>query len=287
MAESITKSLNNDPDKTLETTETGPNDKQSADTIAAKKVLEPQSPIIWTPRFIIRFSLTLVVALSTASLLTQGWENHYYTPDLVLLSETLLVLYAWIVTIFRARTTWLRIGAIFGGLWMLIAGVNVVIDWITGSTVATTNQPVIAYLNAAINIAMLGSYICLSINRTPIRRWDTRFFSIAPILSCCIVVVAYFMIPADTRSLTSLESITAAIALYLSIFVWWLRPSCWRTQPGPAILFTIAPIIQLLLSIPQAFNGGDNFFLLQVSLFFTLFGIMRCLQGDMRLAKGL
>src|SRR4051794_2646923 len=98
MAESITKSLNNYPDKTLETTEIGQNDKQSTDAIADKKVLKPQSSIIWTPLFIIRFSLTLVVALSAASLLTQGWENHYYTPDLVLLSETLLVLYAWVVT---------------------------------------------------------------------------------------------------------------------------------------------------------------------------------------------
>jgi len=285
MAESITKSPHNYPGKTLVATETRQNDKPIADAIADKNVSTPQSPIIWTPRFIVIFSLTLVAGLSAASLLTQGWENHYYTPDLVLLAETVLVLLAWLVTIFRARTTWLRIGAIFGGLWMLLAGVNVVVDWITGSTVASTNQPVIAYLNAAINIAMLGCYICLSINGTPIRRWDTRFFSIAPILSCCIVVVAYFVIPADTRSLTILEGITAAIALYLSIFVWWLRPSCWRTQLGPAVLFTVSPIVQLLLSLPHFFNGRDNLFLLQVSLFFTLLGIMRCLQGDMRLAK--
>src|SRR5260221_10758856 len=39
------------------------------------------------------------------------------------------------------------------------------------------------------------------------------------------------------RSLKALENSIATIALILCILVWWLRPTSWKTQPGPTLLF--------------------------------------------------
>src|SRR5690348_1159121 len=37
-----------------------------------------RTQIIWTPRFIVIYALTLVLSLSIESLLTQGWLHGYY-----------------------------------------------------------------------------------------------------------------------------------------------------------------------------------------------------------------
>ena len=48
------------------------------------------TPIIWTPRFIIIFALTLVLGLSIESLLTQGWFDGYYSGLWIFQVEVLI-----------------------------------------------------------------------------------------------------------------------------------------------------------------------------------------------------
>ncbi len=238
-----------------------------------------QSSIIWTPRFILIFGLTLVVVLSAASLLTEGWTNKYYPGEWVLLSYIVLLSGGWIAVIARTRSPWMRIGGIFGGIWGFLTGTSYILSLLS----VDPQSPIIAHLNAATNSALLGAYICFSINRTSFRRWDTLFFRFAPIIGGCIIILIFLLIPAQNRSLSSLESTIAGVTLYLCLLVWWLRPSCWKTQPGPTFLFGIAPVIQLILAIPGAITLDANLFFTQVMLLSVLLGILRVVQGEIRL----
>ena len=58
-----------------------------------------------------------------------------------------------------------------------------------------------ALINAATCIALLGSYICLSIDKTPINRLDAWLFGLAPLIVCIVVTLIYFLTPANERSL--------------------------------------------------------------------------------------
>jgi hypothetical protein len=79
-----------------------------------------------------------------------------------------------------------------------------------------------------------------------------------------------------------LESVTAAVLLFFCIFIWWLRPSCWRSIPGPTSLFGLTPIILLLFAVPDTSNDGANFFFTQVALLSLLLGLMRMVQGEIQ-----
>ncbi|QBD83064.1 hypothetical protein EPA93_46725 [Ktedonosporobacter rubrisoli] len=240
--------------------------------------LSETSPVIWTPRFIAIFTLILVVGLSATSLLTQGWLNHYYEAELVLLNFAVLLFLGWIALIICARSLWARIAGVFGCIWAIFTGVNFAITLLAADAHAVID----AHLNAATNSAMLGCYICLSINRTAIYRWDGWFFRFAPIIGACVIVVAFLFAPADAREPAHVESIVAGVTLYLSLLVWWLRPSCWRAQPGPTFLFGFVPIILLILSLVSAVRPETNFFFLQIMLLCTFLGIIRTLQGEIR-----
>lgn len=252
---------------------------------AALEVSQDQSApirqpiIIWTPRFIGIFALVLAGGLTLASLLTQGWQNHYYQPEWVLLAETAIMLGLWITVSIRASTPWVRIGGIFGAIWAIFTAINFVATLLLSVNPAL---PIIAYLNAATNCALFACYICLSIHHVPVRRWDSWFFRVAPLLGVCIILASILLTPAEMRSWQNVGSITATVTLYLSISIWWLRPSCWQAQPGPTFFFGLAPIILLVLSIPRMFDGPQNFFLLQVSLLCFVLGIMRLLQGELQ-----
>lgn len=256
-------------------------DESAIDTLEqqpGKLITIPESSIIWTPCFILIFGLTLVIGLSMAALLTEGWTNRYYAGEWVLLFYIALLSGGWIVVIARTRSPWVRIGGIFGGIWTFLTGSS----YILGLLTVDPQSPIIAHLNAATNSALLGAYICFSINRTPLRRWDTLFFRFAPIIGGCIIILIFLLIPAKNRSLSTLESTIAGVTLYLCLLVWWLRPSCWKTQPGPTFLFGIVPVIQLILAIPGAIPLDTNLFFTQVMLLSTLLGILRMVQGEIR-----
>ncbi|MDQ2903068.1 MAG: hypothetical protein M3Y81_05885 [Chloroflexota bacterium] len=237
--------------------------------------------IIWTPPFIIIFTLTLALGLSVESVLTQGWQNALYAGSWVLLGHVVLIAPCWFLIVMRPRSLWARVGGIFGCLWAIFAGINFIVTLFP----LAVNGPVIAHLNAASSSALLGAYICFSIEHTPLHRWDSWFFGLALIGGSAAVILTYFLAAADTRGLSTLESGVGATATILCVLVWWLRPSCWKTQPGPTLLFGLAPSIQLLLAIPNITFSGTNFFFSQVVLLCILLGALRTLQGQLVRSK--
>jgi hypothetical protein len=276
MAESITRSKQGDEEIVAQTA-----DNQVISTPTTKEDASAdhyQSPVIWTPRFIIIFALTLAIGLSLASLFTQGWSNHYYQPGWILLGNAVLLLGIWIAVVIRARSQWMRIGGIFACLWAIFTGIN----FIANLLMVNASLAVIAYLNAITNLALFGSYFVFSTNRIPAKSWDRWFFRIAPILGVFLALPGFFFPPTNVGGLPNLASTTAAVALYLSIAAWWLRPSCWKAQPGLTFFLGLAPLLLLMLAIPHIFNGTNNFFFLQVSLLCSLLGAIRILQGEIR-----
>ena len=279
MAESTIRSGMDQHQQAVQVVEVTPESSTTpTETSIDWEISKSQSPIIWTPRFIVIFALTLVAGLSGASLLTQGWLDHFYAGEWVLLAYTALVFAGWIAAVVYAHSLWARLGSIFGIIWAIFTSISFVISLLA----VDPNSPIVAHLNAATNSALLGSYICLSINQPLFRHWDGWLFRIAPIAGTCIIVLVYFLLPSDIRSTRELESITAAIELYLCISVWWSRPSCWKAQPGPTFLFGLVPIILLILAIPYLVDSTTNFFFSQVIFLSLLLGILRVLQGEIR-----
>jgi hypothetical protein len=252
--------------------------------------------IIWTPRFILIFALTVVSGLIIASLLTQVWLIGYYTGEWVFLVYVILISIAWLALLVFAHSNWTRIGSIFGCIWALFMTLNIIVST-QHSDLALRVQ---ALVNAASCIALLGSYICLSLDQTHFSRLDAWFFGLAPVILSMAVVLVYVLAPVDERSLNILEDIIATVALVLSLLVWWIRPSTWKSQPGPTFLFGCVPLIFLLLAImdtgfnsssyflahvlmrpiPSLQTNETNFFISQVALLCLLLGIMRVRQKE-------
>jgi len=237
----------------------------------------PAPPIIWTPRFIVIFALALVVGLAAEGLLVEGWTNKLYPGGWIVLIHAILALGWWIFILVRAHSWWIRTGALFACIWGLFACLNSLMEM----QVLDSSPAIIAHVDAASCSALLGAYICLSLDRTPLRRWDAWFFSLALVLGSGAVALFYFLTPADSRSLPVLEVDLSATALFLCVFVWWLRPSCWKARPGPTFLFGIAPAILLFLAIPDVVDGSTNLFLTQVVFLCIILGIMRLVQCEL------
>ena len=252
--------------------------------------------IIWTPRFIIIFALTLVLGLSIESLLTEGWLDGYYSGLWVFQVHVLIVCLGWITLLVLTHSSWIRIGSIFGIIWAFFMTLHITIYSFNTDLALRVH----ALINAATCIALLGSYICLSIDKTPVHRLDAWLFRLAPPIVCIVVALLYFLTPANERSLTTLENAIASTALILSLLVWWIRPTLWKTQPGPTFLFGCVPFILLILAlsakvfnpsnyflakvlsqpIPYLSTNDTNFFFSQVALLFLFLGIMRVIQFE-------
>lgn len=273
MAESLAQS-ERDPNNKPDEQPPPPAPGQELDT-----ALLPGShtPIIWTPRFIMLFGLLLVTGLSAASLLTQAWLNGRLSGEGILLGYVTLILASWIATIVCARSVWIRLGALFSCIWTIFTAIGFAMTLLA----VHANVPIVSHVNAATSSALLGGYICLSVDRTPFHRWDAWLFRLIPFVGLGAIGLAYLLIPAEVRTFTRLEDSLAATALSLSIAVWWLRPSCWRTQAGPTLLFGLAPCIQLLLTFPTI-PRDVNLFFSQVVLLCFFLGAIRVLQGEIR-----
>lgn len=239
------------------------------------------STIIWTPRFIVLFALTLAIGLTADSLFTMAWGLHYITAAWVSSGHVVLIAGCLLGIVCVARSWWSRLGGIFGCVWAIFTSIGLVL---TLFTLAPTS-PVPAYLNAAIASALFGMYLCLSLEQTSLTRWDGWFFCSALFVSLGVLFLTYFLMPPASRSLAPVGSDIAAILLMLSILVWWLRPSCWKTQPGATLLLGLMPAIFFLLNITTLGKGQPNFFLSQVAYLFLLLGTMRVLQGELRRKK--
>src|SRR5207248_5879995 len=122
-----------------------------------------------------------------------------------------------------AHSWWVRLGSIFGFLWAVFMTIDVLINL----QQIDPDSLILAYVNAAMSIALFGAFICFSINRTPFRSWDAWFFRFAAIFGGCMVALIYFF-PAEDHSLNTLVYAVAITGLLLCILVWWARPSCWK-----------------------------------------------------------
>ena len=234
--------------------------------------------IIWTPRFIMLFALTLVIGLTAECLFALGYGINIIEPSWVLLGHMLVVAVAFGGILRIAHSRWTRLGGIFGGVWVIFNGINLLVTLLLFDHVPLT----VASINVATTSALLGAYMCFSLEQTPLTRWDKWFFGLAVLVSFCVPLLSFIFTPAYSRSLASVEGGIAATLLILSLLVWWLRPSCWRTQPGTTLLLGSTPAILLILAFTSLGRGQTNFFLSQVALLALLLGTMRIWQGELK-----
>lgn len=241
-----------------------------------KKILS--SPTVWTPRFIMVFFLTVVGGLSVESLLTQGWLNKAYKAEWVLLIHVLLILISFIVLSIKGRSTWIRIGSTFGSIWAVFTGASYV-----ATLLGISGRSLIALqFQAVMACTLLATFICFSTHRIPFRRWDSLFFWLVPLVGGGAVGVLYILSRNDPHHTRVLASVTITVLLSLCVAIWWLRPSCWRSQTCVTFLFGIVAL--LLLFVPFMSNDtlGTPFFFSQVLLLCVLLGVMRVLQGEIQ-----
>ena len=241
---------------------------------------------------IIFFAVALVLGVSLESLLTQGWAIRWYTGTWVFLGHIALVSASWIALLVVSRSPWIRAGAAFGLVCMAFITINIVIQALLG-------QPsgyLLAHVNALTCLALLGCSICLTINLLPTSRWDAWLLGLTPIIGLVLLTPLYIL-RAD-RSIAGLENSVTIVSLILSIFIWWVRPTCWRNAPGPTFLFGLVPLLLLILDIVYVGNGSFNFFPVYVTLnalatlstretvfFFSQVILLCLLLGVMRLIK--
>ena len=222
---------------------------------ARDTVVSPEEAlVIWTPRFIIVFAVTLALGLSLESLLTQVWAIRWFTGTWVFLGHIALVSAGWVVLLMTSRSRWMRFGAIFGLICALFITINIVIQ-------AILFQPsnyLLAHVNVVTFLALSGCYICLTIDRLPMGRWDAWLLGLIPVLGIVLLVPLYTL--KSDRSLAGLENSISVVALILSMLIWWLRPTCWRNAPGPTFLFGFVPLLLLILDFAYVGSGSFNFF---------------------------
>lgn len=282
MADSVTRPETNssDPSHTDEQELQGKAEEE--DNKAASPSDERRAPVIWTPRFIGAFALIFAIGMSLNSVLAQDWIDGGNNEYWIMIAHVILVLGGWIAVIVIARSRWVRLGSIFGIVWAVFTGLNLT----TGYLHAYDTFGIQASLNALISCSLLGLTICLSVERTPLRRWDIWFFRLALIVGVGIAAIPFIVSVASGLGTTSpigvLESDIAGAAVILSLCIWWLRPSCWRTQAGVMLLFGLVPAFLLFLAIPGAADRATNIFFLETLYFCMFLGILRVIQGDVR-----
>ena len=262
------------------------NDEQDA------VVLPEEAPVIWTPRFIILFAVTLALGLSLESLITQVWAIRWFTGTWVFLGHIALVSAGWITLLRVSRSRWVRFGAVFGLIFATFVAINIIIQ-------AILFQPsnyLLAHVNVVTFLALAGCYICLTIDRLPVGRWDAWLLGLTPILGIVLLVPVYIL--KSDLSLAGLENSISVVALILSTLIWWVRPTCWRNAPGPTLLFGFVPLLLLILDAVYVSSGSFNFFPVYVTLnasatfatrqtvfFFSQVILLCLLLGVMRLIK--
>lgn len=234
--------------------------------------------VIWTPRFLVIFTLTLVVSLSVTSLLAVVQSNTAYSTDRVVLLYALVALACWIMVLIRARMPWIRLGALFCVAWAVLEAGGAIF----GLLGIETRAVVFIHLHAATNSALLGACICLTSAYTLESRWDAWFFRLAPLLS--IGFSAWLFLPSlgKNQPLFGLERAITTVLLYLSLFSCWLRPSSWKVQPGPGFLLGAIPLIQLILNASHDAPPTMQYFFSLVMLLCMLLTGMRILQGELQ-----
>lgn len=248
--------------------------------------------IIWTPRFILLFGLILVLGLSIASQLALGWTNHlFFANRWTLHGLVLLAGLGWLVLAIVTRSPRVRAGCVFGLIWAGFMTLNIYLS----AREIGSDTPLQSYLDVASCVALMGTYIGLSSEGTFLSRWDFWLFLLIPTLSIAYIAFRYLRTP--QADIVILEQTITRVALFAALLFWWLRPSCWKVQPGPTFLFGMVPVILLLGSYfnhsPRnifmlqvasyrisASVNGNNFFFAQVVLLCLLLGCIRTIKSE-------
>ena len=233
-----------------------PREMEVSQKVSAEQVA-PREMVIWTPRFLLTFALILVLGLSAASLLTQGWSISLYHGPWLIPIQIVVTAGVWFSLGRVTRSRRVRIGSIFGVLNALFLLLTIFLN-IQG---LSPSSPLQSYLNVATCMAFLGAYIGLSSDNTLVTAWDTWLFLLVPILTAGGVALTYYLTP--LASILTSENALATAALIASCLFWWFRPSCWKKQPGPTFLFGLVPA--LLLAFAGVNHSLHSFFLMQVT----------------------
>ena len=265
-------------------------DEQDAPAVPEEK------GIIWTPRFIVLFGLTLALGLSLESLLTQGWGIRWYTGEWVFLPHLALICAGWIVLWRVSRSRWVRLGVVFGLIFVAFVIMNIVLQTI----LFQPSSYLLAHVNVLAFLALAGCSICLTIDHLPLKRWDAWVLGLMPVMGVVLLIPVYLL--RGDRSLAGLENSISIVALILSALIWWIRPSCWRNAPGLTFLFGFVPFLLLLIYLAYVSSNSFNFFPVhqkqnasatfstrqnvfffsQVVLLCLLLAIMRLVQSEKR-----
>ncbi len=267
MPESIIRSEKDHKEEIIENIESTPG-----------TVSETQHLIIWTPGFILRFVLVLVIGLSAAGLFTEGSVNGSFPAEWPELLYTIIAFAAWLAVFLSAHSLWVRLGAALSIIWTAFMGLHFCITLLVPHDQTYT---IVAHITAAQDIALLGSYLCLSIAYTTLQRWDNWFLKLAPFAAAIGVFIIYRYASGPLQhTLRGLENSTAYITLILCCCIWWLRPSCWKIQPGPTFLLGLLSILQFYFSLPHFYTGGEPVFFTLVVLLLSGLAALRILQHE-------
>jgi hypothetical protein len=276
MAESITHSIKNGNESLIGESTTDAVNRSSGNEQLNSQIATRHSEIIWTPRFIAIIALILAVGLSTASVVTQGWFNGYYSSAPVMMLYTVPILVSWIALHRYARTRWLRWGVIFGYLWTILTALYYRLNY----GFIDPHIPTTLHLQVAVYSALTLAYICISLAYTPIKSGDIWFFRLAPIAMAVYFLAQLVLRFVFGRIILGMEAIIFSEILYFDVLVWWARPSCWKKLPGPTLLFGLVPFLEIALTFSPATSEEVKFFFMQVSLIIMLIGILRLLQCE-------
>ncbi|GLV56449.1 hypothetical protein KDH_32900 [Dictyobacter sp. S3.2.2.5] len=238
--------------------------------------------IIWTPPFTVFFTALLGFGLGLASLLTFIWLNSgLYSVERVAIVYSVVLMVAWLVVLLTGHSWWVRGGALFGLIW---AACSFGGFWLSKHGVGA-QDPLTIQMHAATNSALLAGSLCLSVARVRLKLWDAILLWLVLLAFCAYLGYSYLKVPAGSNSLLFIEGRIVAWTLYLSVAIWWLRPSCWRDQPGLTFLFGLATILFIVLNRSSTLTTEQNVFFLQVGFLCLLLAAVRVFQEEWRIYR--
>jgi hypothetical protein len=192
-----------------------------------------------------------------------------------------ILMVAWLVVLLAAHSWWLRGGALFGLIW---AACTFGEFWLSKHGVSA-QDPLTIQMRATTNSALLASALCLSVARIRLKLWDAALLWLLLLAFCAYLGYSYLKVPAGTSALLFVEGRIVFWALYMGVAIWWLRPSCWRDQPGLTFLFGLATILLIFLERSSTLTTEQNVFFLQVSFLCLLLGAVRVFQEEWRIHR--
>ncbi len=236
-----------------------------------------RSPVIWTPGFIVIFGLIVVLGLAAASVITQGWTNGYYPLGLVLILYHIPVLIGWIILFRLTRSFWLKWSTLLGIFWIVL---SCSYYWGTYNTLDQISTLTL-HLQATAGIVFAGVYLCFSLAYLSESRWDVWFFRLVPIGLIAVLGITLYVRLYTGTLLGNTEVVMSNEVQLFSLCVLWLRPACWKAQPGPTFLFGLFPFITVAILLVATGTLSQRFFFTQVALLAMFLAILHLIRQEM------